>query len=274
MMTVHMETVKGSSRPGLLVPPEPFAHEYRVTRSSPCPVCEKPDWCVGGDGWAICQRVESGEQWGAAGWLHRMGNDSPESLVRRGRAITIRRKVRGELYKAPKPAKLYAWAVPTAAAIYCYNLPNGDPHYRKLRYQNADGSKATPFQVYDPTLDLWREGTGCMEGVERVLYHVERLAGFQTIAIVEGEKCADTLWDYGVAATTSGSCRSWEDRFAQWFIGKTVVVFPDEDIDGHEYAEKVARSLRPVVRSLKVVRLPGLSLAEDVHDWLTAEVSA
>ncbi len=44
----------------------------RVSRSAPCPVCGKPDWCVvAEDGSAcICPRVESAKRAGDGGWLH------------------------------------------------------------------------------------------------------------------------------------------------------------------------------------------------------------
>lgn len=49
----------------------------RVSKRVPCPVCERPDWClVRFDGGqpvaAICQRVTSGVAWGEAGHLHRL----------------------------------------------------------------------------------------------------------------------------------------------------------------------------------------------------------
>lgn len=46
----------------------------RVSKNNPCPVCGKPDWClIGSEGdRAICQRVESSERHGEAGFLHRL----------------------------------------------------------------------------------------------------------------------------------------------------------------------------------------------------------
>jgi hypothetical protein len=46
----------------------------RVSKCSPCPICQKPDWCVvSGDGEvALCQRVESARRCGEGGWLHRL----------------------------------------------------------------------------------------------------------------------------------------------------------------------------------------------------------
>jgi hypothetical protein len=52
----------------------------RVTKRRPCPVCERPDWCLFcGDldnpEAAICARVESPKRAGEAGWLHVLRHD-------------------------------------------------------------------------------------------------------------------------------------------------------------------------------------------------------
>jgi hypothetical protein len=56
----------------------------RVSRAHPCPICEKPDWClVSADGTAaICARMESSKRCGDAGWLHRL-QDRPWYPTRR-----------------------------------------------------------------------------------------------------------------------------------------------------------------------------------------------
>ncbi len=61
----------------------------RVSRSWPCPVCGKADWCVyaGPDDSptvALCARVESPKRVGEAGWLHVLRDDgSPRRPSRR-----------------------------------------------------------------------------------------------------------------------------------------------------------------------------------------------
>lgn len=60
----------------------------RVRHDRPCPICERPDWClVAADGSAaICARVESAKCVGSrgAGWLHRLRDDldPPRRIVR------------------------------------------------------------------------------------------------------------------------------------------------------------------------------------------------
>src|SRR5262245_44230580 len=51
----------------------------RVRRGQPCPICERPDWCLlAADGSAaICARTESPKRCGEAGCLHRLRDDIP-----------------------------------------------------------------------------------------------------------------------------------------------------------------------------------------------------
>ncbi len=43
----------------------------RVSKSHPCPVCKKPDWCrVFGDGWVECMRVQSDRPAKSGGFMH------------------------------------------------------------------------------------------------------------------------------------------------------------------------------------------------------------
>ena len=43
----------------------------RVSKSHPCPICKKPDWCrVFADGWVECMRVESDRPAKSGGWMH------------------------------------------------------------------------------------------------------------------------------------------------------------------------------------------------------------
>lgn len=62
--------------PARIVPEDFSDSRYRVTAAAPCPVCEKPDWCLSdGTTWALCQRVESDQHWKGAGYFHRLGNN-------------------------------------------------------------------------------------------------------------------------------------------------------------------------------------------------------
>ena len=55
-------------------------HFHRVSRSEPCPVCGKPDWClVSNDGAvALCMRSESTRPLKTGGWIHRLRDIPPD----------------------------------------------------------------------------------------------------------------------------------------------------------------------------------------------------
>lgn len=61
----------------------PRDHYARVSRSRPCPICEKPDWCLlARDGsHAICARVAVGGVFcGEPGWKHDLTNATPTTI--------------------------------------------------------------------------------------------------------------------------------------------------------------------------------------------------
>lgn len=68
-----------------IVPEDFQSTNFRATKARPCPVCQKPDWCLHDDPvWAICQRTESRTRFGDAGWLHRLPgapSDTPSNPI-------------------------------------------------------------------------------------------------------------------------------------------------------------------------------------------------
>lgn len=52
----------------------------RVSKSNPCPICKKPDWCMIGDDAVFCMRVQSGKSVqfadGSRAFLHSLGTTS------------------------------------------------------------------------------------------------------------------------------------------------------------------------------------------------------
>lgn len=106
-----------------------------------------------------------------------------------------------------------------------------------------------------------------MTGVRRVLYHLDDIVTAQeTIYLVEGEKDADKLWDYGqIATTSSGGANGWKPEFADSLKGKNVVIIPDNDVAGLAYGKDVARSFIGKVDA-KCILLP--KPAKDISDWI------
>lgn len=112
-----------------------------------------------------------------------------------------------------------------------------------------------------------------LQGVRRVLYRLAELTAAigQTIYVVEGEKDVDRMYEMGFVATCcQGSTNGWLPEFADCLIGKDVVILPDNDVAGTDYARTVALSIDGKANSWIVVHLNGLPDKGDVSDWFDA----
>lgn len=94
----------------------------------------------------------------------------------------------------------------------------------------------------------------------------------QTVYVVEGEKCADALYDRGLVATCNeDGAGKWNGDHATHLLDANVVVLPDNDKVGHEHAQAVAASLLGTARSVGIVDLADeVKPKGDVVDWLAA----
>jgi biotin operon repressor len=91
------------------------------------------------------------------------------------------------------------------------------------------------------------------------------------VFVVEGEKDADRLWSEGLIATTNafgGGRGKWTRTHSNYLRGRNVVVLPDNDATGAEHGRCVAKSLKRIAKTVRVLDLPGLPHKGDVSDWL------
>jgi hypothetical protein len=153
-------------------------------------------------------------------------------------------------------------------ATYDYNDAGGVLAYQVVRFDPKGFAQRRP------------DGNGGwawnLRGVERVLYHlpevIAAVAAGQPIYIPEGEKQADLLRSRGRAATTNpmGAGKDkWKREYADVLAGAArVFVLADDDTEGREHAEEVARSLHGRVGEVKVVKLyPDSESKRDVIDF-------
>lgn len=110
-----------------------------------------------------------------------------------------------------------------------------------------------------------------------LLYRADELAVLMAerptapVFLCEGEKDADTLRERGLIATTNpNGARKWSAEYSSVFEGRDVVALLDNDARGLERGPMIGKALLPVVKSLKLIRLPGLAQNGDVTDWLLA----
>ena len=111
-------------------------------------------------------------------------------------------------------------------------------------------------------------------GVRRVLYRLPELCAADPQAevfVVEGEKDVETLRGLGLVATTNPQgAGKWRTDLGEPLRGRDVVVLPDNDEPGRKHAAEVARYLRGIARTIRIVELPGLPPKGDVSDWIAA----
>jgi len=107
----------------------------------------------------------------------------------------------------------------------------------------------------------------------RPLYGLPDVAAAPRVFVTEGEKAADAARLLGFVATTSAHGSQSASK-TDWtpLAGKEVVILPDNDAAGADYANDVARRLsecepRPTV---KIVALPGLPESGDIADLVEA----
>ena len=94
-------------------------------------------------------------------------------------------------------------------------------------------------------------------------------AAGRVVYITEGEKAADALGSLGVVATTShAGSGNWSPELNQYFAGANVVIVPDNDQAGWNYAQKVVEALLPVAKSIRVLDLDLKHPKEDAFEWV------
>ena len=159
--------------------------------------------------------------------------------------------------------------------------PNGGgaSHSRHVAtYNYVDANGALLYQVVRLEPKSFRQrrpdGNGgwiWKQGDRRVLYRLPEILKYPdgTVFITEGEKDADRVASLGHCATTVAHGK-WTDECVNALAGRDVVIFEDNDDTGREKALKAAQLLHGNAKTVRVVRLPGLSEGGDVSDWLDA----
>lgn len=161
--------------------------------------------------------------------------------------------------------------------LWVYTDEEGLWLFRKIRYAPGLSGKKQIFQErYNRERSLWERG---LNGTRQVLYNLPAVVRANVVMVVEGEKCADRVNALAlfkdnpeiscIATTAPGGSNGWRPDYGQYFTGKAVLIFPDNDKPGREYAEAAAKNAHDSGAYLvKVVELPGLAEGEDIYDYL------
>jgi putative DNA primase/helicase len=123
------------------------------------------------------------------------------------------------------------------------------PHTAKWDYWSTDGKLLACVYRYDPPSGKEFRPRDVVRGVAgappiRPLYNLPGLAHSDEAVLVEGEKCAQALIDVDVCATTlMGGAHAPVDKTDLIpLAGKHLLLWPDKDPAGWDYAERVARA--------------------------------
>ena len=109
---------------------------------------------------------------------------------------------------------------------------------------------------------------GDTKAIQTIPYRHQDWCDQDKVILVEGEKCAEALWERGIPATcNAGGANKWTDSLNEYFKGKEVIILPDNDEAGKNHAKLVRRKLKQVVKSVKCIMLDGLPDKGDVWDW-------
>lgn len=153
-------------------------------------------------------------------------------------------------------------------ATYDYRDESGELLYQVVRFEPKTFRQRRPDPAH-PSSWLWN-----LEGVRRVLYHLDRVLEAepsQTVYVVEGEKDVEAIEKLGLVATCNpqgaGKWAAVADCAARALAGRTVVVIADADDKGRAHAADVAQRLTGVAASVRTLELPG---AKDAADWIRA----
>ncbi len=93
----------------------------------------------------------------------------------------------------------------------------------------------------------------------RPLYNQQGMVKAETVIVVEGEKCAQTLIELGICATTAMNGAKAPLDKTDWtpLQGKHIILWPDHDKVGQGYADALTKKLQTLgVASLSRVMIP------------------
>jgi len=124
------------------------------------------------------------------------------------------------------------------------------PYTAKWDYLSANGELIACVYRYDPApgrkeFRPWDvRARMCRAPDPRPLYNLPAVAQTDGVVLVEGEKCADALIRQGIVATTAMNGAKAPVDKTDWtpLAGKAVLIWPDRDAPGWDYAEAAART--------------------------------
>lgn len=161
--------------------------------------------------------------------------------------------------KGPAPSR-------KVAAIYKYLDKNGELVAEKVRYTN----KSFFWRSKKP------DGSYDYHKPENVpLYNGMVLEKAEAVFLVEGEKDVDTLTKHGLPAVSLPNGAHWENEYAAYFSDKVIIILPDNDDTGRDYAKAALKALKPTNYNTGIMQLnnlwPEIPEKGDASDYIAAK---
>ena len=262
----------------------------RVSRRRPCPVCEKPDWCLyAGDESApsavICARVESDRRAGEGGWLHILRNDGPSWTTWRRTVHVAESTLQPSATIAEIRAEwIAASRATTAAKVSDLAAGLGVSATSLFRLHTAwmPKRKAWGFAMLDAQGRLvgvrLRTVGGkkfAIKGSREGLFYSQDLHAGSRLLVCEGPTDTAASLDLGFDAIGRPSCTGGTKHIVELtkrLQPVEVAIVADHDEPGQRGADRLAAALLAYVPIVRVViPPPGV---KDAREWKRAGATA
>lgn len=256
----------------------------RVCRSEPCPICQRPDWCLlsgpeGSPEAVICPRVESPHRAGEGGWLHilRPGKRPAARSISiaidtdRGDfanlAAACERALHAEPFRLARLAESLGLSAESLQRLgvgwsarhgaYTFPMRRGDGTICGIRLRSPDGRK-------------W-----AVRGSKQGLFIPDGIDAADRLLVCEGPTDAAAVLGWGLSAIGRPSC-SGGTRDVVGYLRlhrpAEVVIVADADAPGRRGAEALAGALVAYTAAVRVVRPPAET--KDARAWRRSGASA
>ena len=284
------------------------ARPRRFTAAHPCPVCGGHDGLARGLGvrcfgyydrsgtYARCTREEQAgalPQNSDGTYSHRLygtclcgqaHGDAPSAAGTARAAARPLRRPGGQRFRSYFTLRAFLrkrYGDGAAIRFWAYQDAAGDEVFRVLRvdYTAPDGSKAKSYRPCHQDSN----GRWLLSRPDALLplYHLPSILAAPpeaTIAVLEGEKCADIAIALGLPYATTSAHGAVATQLTDWspMRGRSVAILGDAGERGEEYAARVAAllcALDPPAR-VHAVALPGLADGEDIEQFIAARRAA
>jgi hypothetical protein len=256
----------------------------RVSRTTPCPICGKSDWCLiaADESACICPRVESPKRAGDAGFLHVLAER------RSGAISTVRRVV---IPAIVPPTDLTALAAqyrqgvsPERLTDFATSLDLSVASLATLGVGWSDGHLAWSFPMIDPTIgtvvgirlrDLTGKKFAVRGGKEGLFLPVAGRDAEGPLLVAEGPTDSAAAYDLGFRNVAGRpSCAGGVRHLVSLVRTRRpaeVVIVADADEPGRRGADHLACILRAYCPVVRVIEPP--SGVKDMRAWKQAGVT-